>query len=262
MNPSARAGGLNILVAEDNPINQRVAGQMLHRAGHRVTMLDNGREVLDAVQRQTFDLLLLDIQMPELDGWEVTRLIRAAEAEQNRTRLPIIAMTAHAMPGDRERCLAVGMDGYLAKPIDVAQLDELLMDQLRRKEAREDNRELTKPNSQKIFDPRQTLKQLGGDHGLLSEVVAMFLKMAPQQLADMHQAQADRNANGLQAAAHNLKGTLGYISHEPLRNLVEQLEKEAESGEFTKSAITLARCEIELTELLSELRATDTRMTE
>jgi two-component system, sensor histidine kinase and response regulator len=254
---SAQAEGLNILVAEDNPINQRVASQMLHRAGHRVTMLDNGREVLDAVQRQTFDLLLLDIQMPELDGWEATRLLREAEAEQNRPRLPIIAMTAHAMPGDRERCLAAGMDGYLAKPIDVAQLDELLSDHLRRKEAREENREIPGASSRAQFDLRQTLRNLGGDQELLTEVVAMFLQTAPEQLAEMHQAQAEQNAGRLQAAAHALKGTLGYFSHENLRERVEQLEGEAERGEFIKSAVTLAWCETELTELLNQVRKID-----
>jgi two-component system, sensor histidine kinase and response regulator len=249
------ATGLKVLVAEDNPINQRVAEQMLLRGGHRVTMLSNGREVLEAIQRQTYDLLLLDIQMPELDGWETTRLLRAAEDEQNRPRLPIIAMTAHAMPGDRERCLAAGMDEYLSKPIDMALLYSVLDGQRQQRDTREESEKLPPNPPQVAFDPQQTLRQLGGDQELLAEIIAMFLETTPLQLAEMRQAQADQDGKHLRKATHALKGSLGYFSHEPLRDWVEQLEKEAEGGEFTKTAVTLAQCEKELTKLMSQLKS-------
>jgi len=113
--------GLRVLLAEDNKVNQRVAQRFLERLGHEVTLANDGREAVDHWQRQAFDLVLMDVQMPEMDGFEAVAAIR--EAEQGRaTRTPVIALTAHAMSGDRERCLAAGMDGYLTKPMKLAQL--------------------------------------------------------------------------------------------------------------------------------------------
>jgi CheY-like chemotaxis protein len=110
-----------ILLAEDNPINQMVAARLLERRGHRVTLAASGCEALAALQREPFDLVLMDVQMPEMDSFEATAAIRAAETGAGR-RLPIFALTAHAMKGDAERCRAAGMDGYLAKPICPADL--------------------------------------------------------------------------------------------------------------------------------------------
>jgi signal transduction histidine kinase/ActR/RegA family two-component response regulator len=121
--------GLRVLLAEDNKVNQRVAQRFLERLGHQVTVANDGREAVDQWQRQTFDLVLMDVQMPEMDGFEAVAAIREAERERT-TRTPVLALTAHAMSGDRERCLAAGMDGYLTKPVKLAQLvaaiDEVL----------------------------------------------------------------------------------------------------------------------------------------
>ena len=118
-----RTRGCRVLVAEDNIVNQRVAAGLLTRRGHQVTVVNNGREAVAAVQRDAFDLVLMDVQMPEMDGIEATAAIRAWE-RQRGTRIRIVAMTAHAMVGDRDRCLAAGMDGYLSKPIDQRSLFE------------------------------------------------------------------------------------------------------------------------------------------
>jgi CheY-like chemotaxis protein len=112
---------LRILVAEDNPINQKVMCRLLQRGGHEVVVAGNGREVLSILERELFDLALLDVQMPELDGLETARAIRTSE-RNGSVHMPILAVTAHAMNGDRERCLAAGMDGYITKPIQVEQL--------------------------------------------------------------------------------------------------------------------------------------------
>jgi len=116
---------LSILLAEDNPVNQRLAARMLEKRGHRVVVTSNGREAVDALPTQKFDLILMDVQMPEMDGFEATAAIRQQETS-GAARLPIVALTAHAMKGDRERCLAAGMDAYLAKPIRPEELDEVL----------------------------------------------------------------------------------------------------------------------------------------
>ena len=113
---------LRILLAEDNRVNQLLAVRMLEKQGHTVVAVGNGREALDAIAKDGFDLALIDLQMPDMDGLEATRRIREKEQETGRSRLPLIALTAHAMTGDRERCLAAGMDGYVPKPINPQQL--------------------------------------------------------------------------------------------------------------------------------------------
>jgi two-component system sensor histidine kinase/response regulator len=116
---------LRVLLAEDNPVNQRLATRLLEKRGHRDVVASNGRQALEALERASFDLVLMDVQMPEMDGFEATAAIREKE-KANGQHLPVIAVTAHAMKGDRERCLAAGMDGYLAKPIRQQELDDLL----------------------------------------------------------------------------------------------------------------------------------------
>jgi two-component system, sensor histidine kinase and response regulator len=122
--PSSTAQ-LNVLLAEDNVVNQLLMQRLLNKRGHRVTIADTGTAVLAALERDSFDLIFMDVQMPELDGFEATREIRRREAESGE-HLTIIALTAHAMSGDRERCLASGMDGYMTKPINPKELDEAL----------------------------------------------------------------------------------------------------------------------------------------
>src|SRR5690606_1063125 len=129
----ATHSGLNILIAEDNRVNQVLMRRLLEKRGHKVTIAETGKAVLTAWESQAFDLILMDVQMPELDGFEATAEIRRREAAGKR-RIPIVALTAHAMAGDRDRCLASGMDAYLTKPIDPKVLDETL-EQYRRKVA-------------------------------------------------------------------------------------------------------------------------------
>jgi len=115
---------LRILVAEDNLVNQRLATRLLEKRGHFVTVAATGCEALAALEKSSFDLVLMDMQMPEMDGFEATAAIR--KKEKPGTHLPIVALTAHAMKGDREKCIAAGMDGYLAKPIRPEELDAVL----------------------------------------------------------------------------------------------------------------------------------------
>jgi two-component system, sensor histidine kinase and response regulator len=113
------------LVAEDNPVNQRLITRLLEKRGHRVTLAGNGREALNSLENETYDLVFMDVQMPEMDGFEATATIRQLE-QGGGTHLPVVALTAHAVKGDQERCLAAGMDGYLTKPVRPQELDEIL----------------------------------------------------------------------------------------------------------------------------------------
>jgi two-component system, sensor histidine kinase and response regulator len=122
---------LRVLLAEDNNVNQRLAVRLLEKRGHRVVVAGNGREALDALAKGKFDLVLMDVQMPEMDGLEATASIREKE-KSSGLHQPIIALTAHAMKGDREKCLEAGMDGYLTKPIRPSELDEILEDYVTR----------------------------------------------------------------------------------------------------------------------------------
>lgn len=117
---------LRILVAEDNPVNQRLATRLLEKRGHRVALVGNGREALASLERETFDLVLMDVQMPEMDGIEATQALREREGQNGGAHCPVIALTAHAMKGDREKCIEAGMDGYLSKPIRPQELDQVL----------------------------------------------------------------------------------------------------------------------------------------
>jgi two-component system sensor histidine kinase/response regulator len=123
---------VRILPAEDNTVNQRLAARWLEKRGHHVVVAGNGREALEALAKESFDLVLMDVQMPEMDGMEATAAIREKE-KGSGSRQPIIALTAHAMKGDREKCLAGGMDGYLTKPIRPQELDDIIEDYVTRR---------------------------------------------------------------------------------------------------------------------------------
>jgi CheY-like chemotaxis protein len=126
---TAPIGKLHILIADDNLVNLRLARGLLAKQGHSAVTVSSGREALAALEQQNFDLVLMDVQMPDMDGFETTKAIRARE-RISKTHLPIVAMTAHAMSGDRERCLAAGMDSYVTKPVDAAKLFTAIADAL------------------------------------------------------------------------------------------------------------------------------------
>ncbi|HKQ61764.1 MAG TPA: response regulator, partial [Candidatus Polarisedimenticolaceae bacterium] len=185
---------LHLLLAEDNPINQRVAATVLEKRGHAVVIVASGRQALEAAAAEPFDLILMDVQMPEMDGLEATAAIRRGEAETGR-RVPIVAMTAHAQPDDRERCLAAGMDGYLAKPIHARELLETV-------------ERLAAPPLRDGFDERAALTRVLGDRELLRETMTLFLRDAPAMLARVREAVDKRRPDELRAAAHALKGSV------------------------------------------------------
>jgi CheY-like chemotaxis protein len=208
-----------ILLVEDNIVNQRVAAGLLGRRGHHVTIAENGRVALARLDHESFDLVLMDLQMPVMDGVEATAAIRLRERGTG-LHVRIVAMTAHAMNSDRERCLAVGMDGYLAKPVDPQRLFAVV--------EQNDNGSggiLTAVPGPATFDESALLKRLSGDRSLMVDVIRVFLEDLPARLAAIQGAVARRHAPELRAAAHELKGAAANLSAGGLFDAASALER-------------------------------------
>jgi CheY-like chemotaxis protein len=231
---------LRILIAEDNPVNQAVAIGMLREGGHYIVLAGNGRAAVDLYHRERPDLILMDVQMPVLDGIDSTREIRAAE-EQSGCRTPIIAMTAHAMSGDSARCLAAGMDTYLAKPLS----KEIL---LRTVEAmsREDARVGSgRASAASPCDRATLLKNLDGDVELLGRVTALFKDNTPAHLAQMRQAIDQQDGVVLQKSAHTLLSSLEVFGAYRARDLARILQTNGRLKNFEEADSLLIELEQE-----------------
>ncbi len=216
--------GLRILLAEDNLINRAVAAGILEKQGHSLVHADNGREALEAVARENFDIILMDVQMPEMDGFEATRRIRELEGATGRhTR--IVAMTAHAMTGDRERCLAAGMDDYVSKPLRKDDLFRVLGEA--GTPMGEDARQALL-----LFSREQLLSQCDGDEELMSELVAIFNDNTPQIVQAIGEAVETRDGPALAAQAHKLMSSLGAFGAGTAETLALRLEQHGQENNF------------------------------
>ncbi len=232
---------LRILLAEDNALNQRLAAVNLESWGHKVTVAANGEETLEAVKKEDFDLLLLDVQMPKINGYEVTRIIREEEASGGG-HLPIISLTANALKGDRERCLDAGMDGYVSKPIRWRQLIEaiaaVIPDFLNAEEWISEK--LFKPRAGRVplgvsavFDQGKLKDSLGGNRALLRDLTTLFLQeYCPRLLQAMSDAIRKGDAAEVESAAHALKGLVGELYAGALHTEMRSMEERAGNGDI------------------------------
>jgi CheY-like chemotaxis protein/HPt (histidine-containing phosphotransfer) domain-containing protein len=221
-------GSLRVLLAEDNQVNQKLAVHLLERLGHHVQVAKNGREALDLFESSTFDLVLMDIQMPEMGGEEATRRIRALEAKRGG-HIPIVAMTAHAMAGDRERFLEAGMDEYISKPINQERLREVLRTLGRPESSGRESRTAEQPPPSPRadgvnFDGQALLARVDSDTDLLGSLVAVFKADRPGIMSEIEESLAAGNAVALTDTAHTMKGALSVFGVEPARSIAEQLE--------------------------------------
>jgi len=238
---------LHVLLAEDNAVNHRLAASLLERRGHKVTIAANGREALDAVKAHSYDAVLMDVQMPEMGGFEATAAIRSLE-HGNGSRLPIIAMTAHAMKGDRERCLAAGMDEYLTKPLDPRQLCSVV-------------EEMAAGRAPATFDaadvptvPMQVLARVGGDRQLLAEISRLFVDDAPRHLEKIRHALDVRDGESLRRAAHGLKGAAANFDADGVVNAARTLEEIGRTAKFDGHETAWRELTAETDRLISILR--------
>ncbi|MCA1652072.1 MAG: response regulator, partial [Acidobacteria bacterium] len=243
--PTARRTGLRILVAEDHPVNQEVARQILQRLGHQVVIAGDGRAALAAFEqsgREAFDLVLMDLQMPVMGGLEATAAIRDAERGSG-VHLPIVALTAHAMKGDRERCLEAGMDGYVTKPIDGVELTRVI-DQLvppATPAAPVPAPEVPVAPVAAVppaFDERVVRARLGENAPLFEKLVRLFLEDSPARMRAMRRAIAAGDGQTLRDAAHALKGGAANFAAAPVVEAARQLELQGKNGELSQSLAT------------------------
>src|SRR6266705_1137557 len=221
---------LRVLLAEDNPVNQQVAVAMLVKRGHAVHVSSNGREALQAVQERDYDVVLMDIQMPEMDGFEATRAIRAIPKGKD---LPIIGLTAHALSGERERCISHGMTDYLAKPFKAHELFALIEGTAEPKAAAAPLLEaLASPVDLEGF--RTTLREAGAEQALYS-IIDTFVRQAPDRLAGLATAVASGTGDDIVKAAHVYRGAAATIGARELAELLERVETSARAGEIEKA---------------------------
>ncbi len=267
---AARAAETRILLAEDNEISQEAAAELLRRAGYQCDVAGDGKEAVEAALAQDYDLILMDCQMPELDGFDATRTIRRHEEEgtlssRQGRRIPIVALTANAIKGDRDRCLEAGMDDYVSKPLDPDRLVQVIESHLRgnrepqeepsrpsedrpntdrRLDATVDN--LPGPDASTPFDIDTLLKRWGNDREFAGQLIAKFVKRAPDDLEALRQAVMVGDVKEATRLAHGLKGAAGYVAAEKVREIAAKLETMGRDGDLSDAEACLMQLQSEL----------------
>ncbi len=238
-----------ILLAEDNFINQKLAVRLLEKRGHDVHVVDNGRECVERLTEDPhFDLVLMDVQMPEMDGLEATAAIRAHEKDTGR-HIPIVAMTAHAMKGDRERCLDAGMDGYLSKPIDAKRLTEAVAEAVADADPVQPPPAVDPVSETPVIDMTEALAKVDGDEELLGELATIFLQSYPAMLENVRASVQEGDAEALRRNAHLLKGSIGNFMAKDAFEAAHRLEQIGEKGDLAECSRALESLEAALTKL-------------
>lgn len=278
---------LKILLAEDSVVNQKLAVALLEPRGHTLIVADNGREAVRRVEEDHFDLVLMDVQMPEMDGLEATREIRRRE-EQTGRHVPIIAMTAHAMKGDRERCLEAGMDAYVSKPVRAADLFATITGEIpdamrlkgvapeeaetgaavegdganRKEEPAEPETEgetamNTEPNgaAEGVFDWDAALEKTKVGADTLRELTEVFLRESPQLLEEIHAALEAGDAPRVRRCAHTIKGSAAVFAAEPTTTAAARLEDLGKRNELDQAPAALEELERQYHRLAPALQA-------
>jgi CheY-like chemotaxis protein/HPt (histidine-containing phosphotransfer) domain-containing protein len=240
---------LKILVAEDTPFNQTFILRLLEKNGFHPTLVENGRQAVDRFEPDTFDIILMDVQMPEMDGFEATREIRKLE-EQSGGHIPIIAMTAYATEGDRERCLAAGMDDYVSKPISAAKLFEAIAALM----APEESAPSTDGHKDVSLNKGGLIKSFENDHSLFKELVEIFINDYPQMLTALRKSLETTDAPTFKRTAHSLKGMLRNFQADAAADTAFDLEKKGQHGQLDGVEQTIESLAGQLDDLAQKLK--------
>jgi CheY-like chemotaxis protein len=246
-----------VLVAEDNATNQRLVSALLEQHGHHVSVVGNGRLAVERAAAEPFDLILMDVQMPEMSGLEATGAIREAERHTGR-HIPIIALTARAMAGDREQCLAAGMDAYVSKPVRANELFSTIVAVIGSHAPAPPSPPAASPPVQTnagSVDLSALLAGFGGRADLAKDVIDVFLADAPALLTRLQVAVRASSAPDLAAAAHAIKGSAGLFSQGEAYQHARALELRARGGDVAAAERAYADIERSVSSLMSELRS-------
>jgi len=249
---------LHILVAEDNPVNQKLAISILEKAGHQVTLAHNGLEAVRRWNELQFDIVLMDVQMPEMDGLEATRQIRSAEEAMGK-HTPIIALTAHVMSGDRKRCFAAGMDDYISKPFQKQQLLSAVERLSQPEQSAATRHPIQQTSIATVIDSSELLSRVDGDRELLGELIDAFLSESQPLLAALTDAVRKNEPAQLERDAHKLKGSISVFGAHDAVTVAQALESMGKEGNLQAAEQGLRQLEARLIEVeaaLSELRET------
>jgi len=235
---SAPERRLRILIAEDNPVNERVARRLLEKQGHTVIVAHNGREALAVAQSEKLDVILMDVQMPEMDGFAATAAIRDMETRTGQ-HVPIVGVTAHATARDRKLCLAAGMDTYLSKPIRpemlFAAIDEIVPGRERAQASSPADHSLS---AVEVLDEAGIIAVVSGNSDLLRELAELFLEDSPQRLLEIRKALDSGNLDALQRAAHTLKGSASSLCGKRAAELALRIEEMADTGDLPAARLS------------------------
>ncbi len=239
-----------VLVAEDNIVNQKVAQRLLEKLGCQVQVVANGKEAVEILEMVPFDLVFMDCQMPEMDGYEATAEIRRRESDSTK-HIPIVAFTAHTMRGDRERCLEAGMDDYIPKPVKAADLKRVLQKWQGGATAAagaepdpEEKKEAETSVDQAVLDQLRELNE-DGEPDILTELIDLFLRDTPPRLVALKDAIKEGDAQAISQTAHTLKGSSASLGATRLAALNAELEKKAAHGSLEEASGVLAQLDNE-----------------
>jgi CheY-like chemotaxis protein/HPt (histidine-containing phosphotransfer) domain-containing protein len=232
-----RVSKARILLAEDNSTNRDVGLAQLKKLGYEATVVNNGAEAVRALEQGSYDLVLMDCEMPVMDGFEATHRIRASQHPD----VPIIAVTADAMPADRDRCLSEGMNDYISKPVELEHLEQVLLKWLKPSEHCGLKKTHEEASAKAVFDADGLLRRLSGDRELASITLKGFLHDVPSQLNNLRLMLEESNAGGLRAQAHMLKGAAATVAAEGLRAIALEMERTATAGKLDPCGELLPR---------------------
>jgi CheY-like chemotaxis protein len=253
---AGKADAPHILVAEDNAVNRKLAVTLVEKWGFIPVVASNGEEALAAVAHERVDLILMDVQMPVMDGLEATRAIRAQEAESGG-HLPIVALTAHAYASDRAECASAGMDEYLTKPVVPSAMHETILRLLSPAEERppSDVAADSPATVQPLLDREEALGRVDGDPELLEEIASLFLESCPAWLDDLRRGIAESDVDAVRRAAHTLKGSAASFAARPLVESALRVERLGASGDLAAVAPAVQELESQVEALAEELRS-------
>jgi CheY-like chemotaxis protein/anti-sigma regulatory factor (Ser/Thr protein kinase) len=247
---------LTILLAEDTPANQKLIESILVKRGHRVIVATNGREALEQFSNTRFDVIIMDLQMPMMDGYQATAAIRHLECQTER-HIPIIALTAHSTASDREACLKAGMDAYLSKPINVAKLVKATESSVLKSVPRSGGEQWNSPSNgepsgKTVVDRDSVMKRLGGDEELFRSFIEVFTEDSPAMMQQLRDAVAERNSSLIQRSAHSLRGLAANFNAAGVVELASKLEQAGKDGDLSEANSLMTQ----LNEAMEQLQET------